>query len=110
MDRDEVPDWASERHIVNGETHFCAHCLRDGEQVEIELREIVRMATWPGVNWIDGVEERVRCPNCGHSGHIRTKLMSEWSDRTRFVKDGVAAYEDAMAEAERNTLGEAAQT
>lgn len=109
MDESEIPEWASDRHIVNGGEHYCAHCIRHRDElVGIEVDKVVRMATWMGVNWEDGVEERISCPECESSGHIRTKLMSKHIERTRFVKDGAAAFEDALAEADRKALGDPA--
>jgi len=97
----DIPDWASERHIGNGETCLCAHCLKhEGEEVEVDVIDTNRLATWMGVNWEDGFVEKVECPECGYSGQIKTKLMDSYRERTRFVKDGVAAFEDALASLE----------
>jgi len=36
----EIPDWASDRHIGNGENHLCAHCLKQaGREVEVEVTD-----------------------------------------------------------------------
>ena len=97
----EPPDWADDRHIIHGETQWCAHCLkREEEMVELVVTENARMATWMGVNWDDGFEERVECPECGGTGHIRTKLMSSFREQTDFVKDGAAAWQSAEAQME----------
>jgi Zn ribbon nucleic-acid-binding protein len=97
----EPPEWASDQHIGNGGTCWCAHCLRyQDEQVEVEVTDTKRLATWMGVNWEDGFVEIVECPNCGHSGKLKTKLMNEYRERTKFHKERVAAFEDALAEME----------
>lgn len=91
------PEWASDQHIGNGGDCLCAHCLRDGTETEVEVIDTQRMASWMGVNWEDGFVEKVECPECGSTGQIKTKLMDGYHEHTRFVKDGVAAYEDTLA-------------
>lgn len=94
----EPPEWADNRHIGNGGTCWCAHCLKDDQrEVEVEATDTKRLGTWMGVNWEDGFVEKVECPECGYTGQIKTKLMDTDRERTRFVKDGVAAYESALA-------------
>jgi len=88
----EPPSWADDRHIIHGETQWCAHCLNENERrVELVVTKNARMATWMGVNWEDGFEEHVECPACGSTGHIRTKLMDRFNEETKFIKDGAAA-------------------
>lgn len=88
----EPPDWASDQHIGNGGTHYCHHCFTDtGECHELEIVDAKRLATWRGVNWEDGFEETVECPNCGRSGQIKTKLMNSYRETTRFSQLSAAA-------------------
>lgn len=93
----EPPEWASSQHIGNGGTCYCANCLKqDDAQVRVLVTDTKRLATWMGVNWDDGFIENVECPKCGRTGQIKTKLMNESRGSTRFVKDGIAAFESAI--------------
>lgn len=55
------------------------------------VEEENRLATWMGVNWKDGYEEVVRCPECEKRGQITTKLMDIQTGWTRFIRLGAAA-------------------
>lgn len=88
----EPPEWASDSHIGKGGTHHCHHCFTNGNgSHELEVQDTNRLATWRGVNWEDGFEEKVECPNCGRTGQLKTKLMDSFRERTKFVQLGVAA-------------------
>jgi len=100
----QPPDWASDQHIGNDGTCYCAHCQKyQDDTVEVEVIDTNRMATWMGVNWEDGFVEKVECPKCGHTGQIKTKLMNSYRESTRIAKDGVAAV-PRIEEPETDTL------
>lgn len=91
-DSNSPPEWADNRHISNGTSNYCFYCLRDdNKEVKLEVEKTARLATWMGVNWEDGFEERVRCPECERMGQITTKLMNERTEKTRFSTGGAAA-------------------
>lgn len=93
--RDAVkPEWAKDRHMVDYVEYRCAHCLRDGKIVELELEKSQMEPGWMGVNWENTYCERVKCPECGHSGHIRSRKMKKSYKGVKFVRDGVAADPD----------------
>jgi hypothetical protein len=83
----DKPDWASDAHLHDSENTRLSHCCG----VPLEVEETHRLATWMGVNWEDGYEEIVRCPECNKRGQITTKLMNKRSERTRFSALGSAA-------------------
>jgi hypothetical protein len=96
------PEWASDSHIGNGGTHHCHHCFTEGDGChELEVQDNQYLATWRGVNWENGFEEKVECPNCGRSGQLKTKLMDSHRERTKFIQLGAAA--PVTAEADSNS-------
>lgn len=89
---EEPPEWASDQHVFYGVEYICAHCYKHEDRtVELEIDSTKRIATWMGVNWEDGFVEKLECPECGYTGQVKTKLMNEYREDTKFVRTGVAA-------------------